>query len=155
MSEIDDNFWEDLSANYEIDYFHDWLSLENFLGESDKPGFENITRTMRWPKINEGLPLPLTFSCYRGEDGSLLAVFANYMMNDTIKPFILIVHPDHQRTGLGTLLANHVVTEYEITYDRQFPYKESWGDSPASESGANWANKYVRTEYQKQNTGGA
>ena len=148
MSEIDNALWEDLSANYEIDYFHDWLSLENFLGEFGTPGFENITRTMRWPKINEGQPLPMVISCYRGEDGLLLAVFANYTINDTIKPFILIVHPEHQRTGLGTLLADHVTNQYEQTHNGKFPYKESWGDSLASESGANWANKYVRSAYE-------
>ncbi len=144
MTNINSIFWQDLSANYEVDYFHDWLSLENFLGELGEPGFANVTKNIRWPTINPDSPLPFVFTCYRGEEGQLLGIFANYTINNAIKPFILIVHPEHQRTGLGTLLADHVVNEYEQTHNEKFPYKESWGDSLASESGANWANKYVK-----------
>lgn len=152
MSETNNNVWENLLPNIETDYFSDWLALENLLGEFGEPGFENITRTMKWPTIEGGSPLPLVFTCYRGDDGLLLGVFANYMLDGLSKPFVFAVHPDHQRQGIGTLLADHVVNEFKETHGKEFTYKESWGDANTTESAANWANKYVPSALEKMDT---
>jgi GNAT superfamily N-acetyltransferase len=147
MSSINSDFWENLIPSIEIDYFQDWLTMENLLGELGEPGFTNVTKNIRWPSINPDSPLPFVFTCYRGEEGQLLGIFANYMMEGIQKPFLFIVHPDHQRVGIGTMLADYVVEEFKASNDNYFSYKESWGDAKTSESAANWANKYVKKFY--------
>jgi ribosomal protein S18 acetylase RimI-like enzyme len=147
MSNINSDFWENLIPSIEIDYFQDWLTMENFLGEFGEPGFSNVTKNIRWPSINPDSPLPIVFTCYRGDDGQLLGIFANYMMEGIQKPFLIIVHPDHQRTGIGSMLADYVVDEFESSNGHDYLFKESWGDAKISESCANWANKYVKKFY--------
>jgi GNAT superfamily N-acetyltransferase len=151
MNSINNDFWENLTPSLEIDYFKDWLTMENLLGEFGEPGFANVTINLKWPAINPDSPLPFVFTCYRDEEGQLLGIFANYMMEGVQKPFLFIVHPDHQRTGIGTILADYVVEEFKASNGNVFPYKESWGDAKASESAVNWANKYVISVYNKQN----
>lgn len=144
MSDINSNFWENLTPSIEPNFFEDWLVLENLLGEFGEPGFADVTKNIRWPSINSDSPIPVVFTCYRGEDGLLLGISANYMMDGVSKPFYFGVHPDHQRKGIGTLLADHFVNQFKETHGKEFTYKESWGDAETSESAANWANKYVK-----------
>ena len=151
MNSVNSDFWENLTPSVEIDYFRDWLTMENLLGEFGEPGFANVTINLKWPTISPDSPLPFVFTCYRGEEGQLLGIFANYMMDGVQKPFLFIVHPDHQRMGIGKMLADYVVEEFKASNNGYFPYKESWGDAKASESAANWGNKYVTNVYNKQN----
>jgi ribosomal protein S18 acetylase RimI-like enzyme len=144
MSNINSDFWENLTPSIEPNFFDDWLVLENLLGEFGEPGFADVTKNIRWPSINPDSPWPIVFTCYRGKDGLLLGISANYMMDGVSKPFYFGVHPDHQRKGIGTLLADHFVNEFKETHGKEFTYKESWGDAETSESAANWANKYVK-----------
>ena len=152
MSNFDDSEkWEDVSPKIEVDYFFDWHNMELLLGEFGEPGFSNIHHNLKWPSINPDTPMIYTFTCYRGDDGLLLGVSANYMVDEALRPFAFMVHPDHQRTGVGTLLANFVVQQYEEEHGKIFPYTASWGDARTTESASKWVNKYVK---EKINGGG-
>lgn len=142
--------WEDLTPQIEVDYFSDWNNMEMLLGEFGEPGFSNVHINLRWSSINPDTPMVYTFTCYRGGDGLLLGVSSNYMVEGIPRPFMFITHPDHQRTGVGTLLANFVVHQYEEEHGKIFPYSASWGDAKTTESASNWANKYMK---QKINGG--
>ena len=143
--------WTNLTPSIEIDYFADWLTCENILKEFGEPGFSNVVRVLSWPSISDS-PISIEFTCSRGEDGKLLGIAAHYTMDGIQKPFLFMVHPDHQRTGIGTKLIDHVAAEYASRNGHEYLYEQSWGDVEVSESAANWANKYVPSVYAKRVT---
>ena len=147
MSDINENEdWQDIRPKREVDYFRDWYNLEIFLGRIGEPGFGNVSRLMTFSIENPDTPIMYIFTYYRGEDGSLLGVFVNYIADDILKPFALYTHPDNQRKGIATILADFVIKKYEQDYDKKFSYSKSWGDVVTTESAANWANRYVKNK---------
>lgn len=130
-------------SSVEFDYFGDWLSMETFLGEYGQHGFSKFVREMKYANINPDAPTLLTFNVYRGEDGLLLGVVVNYMDNGTRRPFTAMVHPEHQRKGIMTMMANRIIQEFEDEYQRPFSYVDSWGSVETTESAAAFVNKYA------------
>jgi hypothetical protein len=149
-----DNNWQDISPSTEIDYFADWLTLENLLGEYGEPGFHKRVRVFSWPSINGGQPMPFTFNMLRGDDGLLLGVIVNYMLNGVRKPWIGMTHPDHQRQGVMTRLGNLVVADFEQEYQKQFSFTDSWSDLETTESAANFANKFAKRVIEERKLNG-
>jgi GNAT superfamily N-acetyltransferase len=139
------NEWVDIVSNFEMNYFKDWNMMEVLFGELGEPGFSEKVMALQWPTINPEYLMDYTFTQYRDEDGLLVGVFANYIIDGVLIPFILIVHPDYQRTGIGTLLADFVIHAFEEKYSKTFLFHESWNNLPiVTEQAANWANKYVK-----------
>ena len=136
--------WQDISPSAEFDHFADWLSVENFLGEFGEPGFHKMVRSFIVPSINPGKEMPFNFNMLRNDDGLLVGVVVNYMMNGVRKPWVVMTHPDHQRQGVMTRLASLIVADYEQEYQRPFSFSDSWADAETTESVANFANKFVK-----------
>jgi GNAT superfamily N-acetyltransferase len=147
------NVWEDVSPNMEFDHFGDWINLENFLKEyKQEEQFTQNTFNMMHPEIIPGEKVPVTFTSYRGDDGQLLGVHAFFTNKDGVrKPFVLVVHPDHQRQGIGTKIADFIINQYEETHKTEFDYKSIWGDVRTTESAAMFVNKRARQDLAKRN----
>ena len=141
---MSDNNWQDISPNAEFDHFADWLTMENLVGEYGEPGFSKMVREFIWPSINPGYAMPFTFNMLRNDDGLLIGLVVNYMMNGVRKPWVVMTHPDHQRQGVMTRLGNFIVADYEQEYQRQFSFSDSWSDAETTESAANFANKFAK-----------
>ena len=88
--------------------------------------------------------MPFTFNMLRNDDGLLVGVVINYMMDGVRKPWVAMTHPDHQRQGVMTRLANLIIADYEEEYQSQFSFSKSWSGLETTESAANFVNKYAR-----------
>jgi hypothetical protein len=61
-----------------------------------------------------------------------------------------MTHPDHQRQGVMTRLANLIIADYEEEYQSQFSFSKSWSDLETTESAANFVNKYAKTAIESR-----
>ena len=149
-----DEQWVDILPITEIDYFQDWLTMESFLGEYGDPGFNQIRyENARFKSIENGEPWPITFTTYRGEDGQLLGMHSFYINKQGMQqPFVFMVHPDHQRKGIGTIITNYIMEQYRERNGHEYPYAANWKNVESTESAANFMNKYAKQKIQEKNT---
>lgn len=152
--------WQDLTSSIELSQetvFGEWFAFEQKFGEKGEPGFTEQTIPVKSPGIfGHNYQVDVRFTLFRAEDGSLLCVHGCYidqMDQNTQKPFIFHVHPDHQRQGVGTAVANYVIQRYEMENNKNFNYEKSWRNIQYTDPSANFANKYVNNIFiQNQNT---
>jgi|688.fasta_scaffold153279_4 GNAT superfamily N-acetyltransferase len=142
--------WQDLLPTFERteeSFFNTWDFFEGKFGEFGTPGFSEQILPARFPHIfghNDELNVKVTL--YRGEDGQLLCVVARYFNeeNNIEKPFIFDVHPDYQRQGIGTKVADYVFEQIKDEAGEDFDYPKSWENIDLTLASANFANKYVK-----------
>ena len=143
-------FWENLVPNLEQtqeSFFNTWAFFEGKFNEFGTPGFSTEIHPARYPSIfGHNDEVYVNYTLYRGEEGQLLCVFGRYFdeVNNIEKPFYLGVHPDYQRQGIATMVANYVIAEIEEETQTKFDYKKSWQNIDLTLASANFANKYVR-----------
>jgi GNAT superfamily N-acetyltransferase len=147
MSDTNSSPWQNIEGTHPDVGFNDWFVMENRWGEFGEPGFTQTIHPMTAPHMTgvEG-QVSAKWTFYRGDDGSLLGVHACHIVNGEQKPIFLMVHPDHQRQGIGTMIADYVITQYETERGKKFPYNEIWGTLPAdfyTAPSANFVNKYA------------
>ena len=140
--------WVDVSPTIEQTqegFFSEWIGMERRFGEFGEPGFSDRTMTVsNFPgTFGHSNAVDVRFTFFRGEDGMLLCVYGSYIENGFEKAFFLNVHPDHQRQGIGTMMADHVAARYEAENGIPLVYKESWGQATYTLPSANFVNKYV------------
>lgn len=142
--------WENLVPNLEQtqeSFFSTWAFFEGRFGEFGTPGFSKQTLPVRYPSIfGHNDEVNVKFTLYRGEEGQLLCVSGRYFneANNIEKPFYLGVHPDYQRQGIATMVADYVIAEIEEENQTKLDYKKSWQNIDLTLASANFANKYVR-----------
>lgn len=140
--------WQNVSPTIEQtqeNFFSEWAGIENRFGEFGQPGFSEQVKTVHnFPQIfGHSNPVDVRFTLFRGEDGLLLCIHGCYIEDGIQKPFIFNVHPDHQRQGIGTMVADYIIARYQAENGRPFAYKESWGEVTYTLPSANFANKYA------------
>jgi hypothetical protein len=150
--------WQDVSAGYEQTqegFFQEWAFFEQKFGEFGEPGFTEQTHPARFPGIfGHNDSVDVRFTLYRGEDGQLLFVHGCYIDvndNNLQKPFVWNAHPDYQRQGIGTMVANYIKSRYEQENGTEFTYSESLSGTKYNAAGANFANKFVNNAYSEKN----
>lgn len=142
--------WQDLSSNLERSeesFFAAWNHFEAKFGEFGTPGFSKELHPAKFPHIfGHNNEITVETFLYRGEDGRLLCVVARYFNEELNidKPFIFDVHPDYQRQGIGTKVADYILEQVENEHGADFDYPKSWGNLDLTEPSANFANKYVQ-----------
>jgi hypothetical protein len=152
------NSWQDVTTGYEQTqegFFQEWAFFEQKFGEFGTPGFSEQTLPARFPGITgHNNEVNVRFTFYRGEDGQLLFVHGCYIDeydNNLQKPFIWLAHPDHQRQGLGTMMANYIIERYKAERNEDFTYEKSLRNTLYTAPAANFTNKYVNNIYQQKN----
>ena len=148
MSNNENYIWQDINGTHPDLDLSDWAVMEHRWGEFGEPGFTQITHPMTAPHMTgvEG-PVDATWTFYRGEDGALLGVHARHIVDGAQKPIFIMVHPDHQRQGIGSMIGNYVISKYEEERGEQFAYDAIWGTLPAdfiTPPIANFINKYAK-----------
>jgi GNAT superfamily N-acetyltransferase len=145
--------WENVTPSYEQteeNFFQEWAFFEQKFGEFGEPGFSEQTLPARFPGIfGHNDSVDVRFTLYRGEGGELLGVHGCYIDNGIQKPFIINVHPDHQRQGIGTLMADYIIARYKDENNSEFTYEESWRNVIYTQPSANFANKYATNVYSQ------
>lgn len=140
--------WQDVSAGYEQTqegFFQEWAFFEQKFGEFGNPGFSEQILPGRFPGIiGHNNEVNIRFTLYRGEDGQLLCVHGCYIEDGIQKPFIFHVHPDCQRQGIGTTVANYIISRFEQENNSEFTYEQSWRNVVYTQPSANFANKYAK-----------
>lgn len=124
-----------------------WSDLEGRFSKFGVPGFSQTTMLIRAPHmLGHNLEQDVKVDLYRGNDGQLLCIYISYVENEIVKPFILIVHPDHQRQGIATMVINHSREQYAAEKGHQYNIEEGLiniNDMRPSQAIANWLNKYI------------
>lgn len=142
--------WQDLLPTFERteeSFFTTWSFFEGKFGEFGTPGFSEQILPARFPHIfGHNNEINVKTTLYRGEDGQLLCVVARYLNeeNNIEKPFIFDVHPDYQRQGIGTKVADYILGQIENEHGADFDYPTSWANIDITLASANFANKYVK-----------
>lgn len=144
----ENNTWENVSPSIEQtqeNFFSEWAGIERKFGEFGAPGYSEQTITVRnfAAIFGHSDPVDVRFTLYRGEDGLLLCIHGCYLENGIQKPFIYNVHPDYQRQGIGTMVANYIIARYEQEFGKPFSYTDSWQNVTYTLPSANFANKYA------------
>ena len=153
MSDNSNRVWQDLTGTHEELSLGDWATMENVHGEFGEPGFTQTIRPMNASHMTgvQG-PVEATWTLYRGDNGALLGAHARHIVDGVQKPIFLIVHPDHQRPGIGTMMSNYIISKYEEERGTDFSYEESWGTMDPSfitAPTANFVNKYAKNVYEQ------
>ena len=150
--------WNDVSPSIEQtqeNFFGEWASFERKFGEFGSPGFTEQMFPARFPGIfGHNNTVNVRFTLFRGDDGQLLCVHGCYIDeydNNLQKPFIWSVHPDHQRQGLGTMMADFVAARYKRENGTEFTFEQSLRNVTYTLPSANFANKYVKNAYNRIN----
>jgi hypothetical protein len=156
--------WNNVSPSIEQtqeSFFGEWFGLEQKFGEFGSPGFSEQTLPARFPGIfGHNNTVNVRFTLFRGDDGQLLCVHGCYIDeydNNLQKPFIWNVHPDHQRQGIGTMMANFIRARYIRENGTEFTFEQSLRDVTYTLPSANFTNKFVGNAYRQindQNAGG-
>lgn len=147
---IENSSLQNLVSNIERSqesFFNTWAFFEGKFGEFGVPGFTEQILPARFPHIfGHNNEINVNITLYRGEQGELLCVVGYYFdERDQIeKPFIFDVHPDHQRQGIGTHVAKHVIAELEIKTGKKLDYEKSWKNIDLTLPSANFGNKYIK-----------
>ncbi len=154
MSNEEIKNWEDVSGAHPDLKLSDWAVMEDRWGEFGEPGFTQATHPMNFPKLTgvDGF-VQAQWTFYRGEDGALLGVHARHIVDGAFKPIFIMVHPDHQRQGIGTKIADYITSKHLEETGTQFPYTETWGSLPAdfiTLPTANFVNKYAKNALNEE-----
>jgi GNAT superfamily N-acetyltransferase len=149
MSE--ERVWEDVSPGRDDLGFQDWLTWETAFGEFGEPGYsEKVVGIGAAHIFGHTSHVDVRFTLLRNYDGLLVCVHGCYIDNDIQKPFALLVHPDHQRQGIGTMVMDYVRERFEVERGHEFTYEESLRNNEFTTSTAAFANKYIKNIYSKE-----
>lgn len=141
--------WSGLLSNTTInedDLLERWFLLEQRWGES---GASGITSTES-PVTSESTfghpnPVMVKWYFYRSEGGELLGIYATYTSDGQPRPFMLQVHPDHQRQGIATALVTQSYDEFGWGYD----FGRQLSGLTATEAAASFADKFINNQIGK------
>ena len=141
--------WENVSPSIEQtqeNFFSEWAGIEGKFGEVGPTGYSEQTITVRnfAAIFGHNDPVDVRFTSYRNEDGVLLCIHGCYLEDGIQKPFVYNVHPDHQRQGIGTMVAKHIIARYEQEFGKPFSYTDSWQNVTYTLPSANFVNKYIQ-----------
>ncbi|MBM3454546.1 MAG: hypothetical protein FJX80_05290 [Bacteroidetes bacterium] len=159
MSDTENNSWTHLEGptSVEADDNSDsaWPILLMKFGESGEPGFDDsVTSLVRSPgAFGHNNSVMVNWTTYRSETGELLAIHANYAIDesdpdfDKIKerPYMLMVNPSHRRKGIGSIVGQFVYDRYVDKHGGPPNTDALYHDVPMSTIGAAWLNDFWTT----------
>lgn len=166
MSDINkDDFWINLSPTYEQteeNYFENWDKFERKFGELGTPGFTEQTHSAKSTLFGHNNNVDIRYTLYRNEEGKLLFISGRYYDESNIRhPFVYMVHPDHQRQGLGTKMAVYLEEQFIAEEGHKYGFTETeftemprsqrasivvsgiYQNAKSSDAGASFLNKLV------------
>jgi len=148
--------WDNINPNIgelTISVDDQWNSFVRKFGENGEPGFREIRENMRSVHFfGHDNTVTVVWTTYRDEDGKLLAIHGCWKDSDGEQhPLLLQVHPEHQRKGIGTMMANFTRERYMDEYKKDGDPNSVFAPIKTTEAGAAFINKYVNNDYDKRN----
>jgi hypothetical protein len=167
MNNANDNtIWESKLPTAPDNTIDDWFNWQNKFKEFGTPGYEKVTLPVKVSNID--LPIDVTFTIYRNEDGLLLGVHGQYYDNSGIRhPFLMTVHPNHRGKGVATQFALYLEQEFIAQEGPKYGFTpeefaampraeraalvvpEMYKDTPVNNAGAGFLNNLVDQFYNK------
>lgn len=144
-----ENNWIDIIAMLTDEPVDTWNSFEGILHAVDLEaiGYSQQTRPVRASIFNEGKDdVDVRFSLFRNAEGVLICFVASYIVDGIQKPWLFMTHPDHQRQGHGTRLADYITNQRAEEISDAFPFAQAWGDVTMTAASASFANKYANSK---------
>lgn len=145
------NSWSPLTGNVDPQNPILWEFLEGMFGESGEPGFDESIRPARFPGIfGHNNFVDLLWTTYRSETGELLAVHANWSIDESDpdfpdikeRPFLLIVNPSHQRKGIGSIIGKFIYDRYVDKHGQPPNTDALYRNTKLTPVGASWLNAF-------------
>lgn len=144
-----ENNWTDIIGTLDDEPVDTWNSLEQALGAIDLEaiGYSYKTTPIKSVAFNEGNDyVNMRFYMFRDDEGALICFCASYIVDGLQKPWLIMTHPDYQRQGYGTRLADYITNHRAEETASSFQYTQAWGDVTMTASSASFANKYAKSK---------
>ena len=148
--------WSDFAANIDSFSMEFWEFAENNWGVIGDPGFSETTASIVAPHILEkNFPVNVRFTLFRNEEGKLITLHGCYIDDSgEQRPFVLVVHPDYQRAGMGSMMIDFIMTRYMNERGYYFDPHVSVKDTLLTAPVASFVNKYFKNEFNRRNSMG-
>jgi len=145
--------WNDISSNADDENPELWGFFEKYFESYKDMGFTEVSSGISQPAMfGHTDRVNIRWTIYRSETLELLAVHGCYLddMNEQ-HPYILMVNPNHQRKGIGTMMANFAKDRYAEEFDRIGDAEVIFNNIKTTPAGASFLNKFGKQEYDKRN----
>ena len=127
-----------------------WDDMVNLFGEIDlnNKGYSQRIKEVRSPKWGNSETIkPVRYTLFRDDNGYLICLHAGYVdENDVQRPWFIITHPNYQRQGYATRLADFIISQREEEIGQGFPYQDAWTNIEMTPASAGFANKYAKSK---------
>jgi len=127
-----------------------WNDMVNLFGEIDvnNKGYSQQTKETRSSKWGSPETIkPVRYTLFRDDNGYLICLHAGYIDETGVQhPWFIITHPNYQRQGYATRLADFITSQREEEINKSFPYKDAWGNIEMTPASAAFANKYAKSK---------
>jgi|GEM_PF-5587068 len=120
---------------------------------SGDPGFSETTVKTQAQRFGHSNVVDVRYTFYRSETGELLAFNMSFINEEGYqKPFGLMVHPDHRRKGIGTLMIDFIRERFMNENGVDMDAEIAFVGQEMTQITANFVNKYVNEDYKKRNS---
>jgi hypothetical protein len=127
-----------------------WDDMVNLFGEIDpnNKGYSQRAKEVRSPKWGNSETIkPVRFTLFRDDNGYLICLHAGYADETGVqRPWFIITHPNYQRQGYATRLADFIISQREEEIGQGFPYQDAWTNIEMTPASAGFANKYAKSK---------
>jgi GNAT superfamily N-acetyltransferase len=127
-----------------------WDDVVNLFGEVDlsNKGYSQRIKQVRSPKWGNSETIkPVRYTLFRDDNGYLICVHAGYVDESGVQhPWFIVTHPNYQRQGYATRLADFVISQREEEIKKDFPYQDAWVNIEMTPASAGFANKYAKSK---------
>jgi len=132
-----------------------WDDMIGLFGEIDlnNKGYSQQIKNVRSKKWSDAeTSKSVRYTLFRDENGYLICLHASYLDEEGVqRPWFIITHPEHQRQGHATKLADFVINQREAEIGTNFPYQNAWGDIEMTPASTGFANKYAKSKLIQSN----
>lgn len=133
-----------------------WDDMVNLFGEIDinNKGYSQQIKEVRSSKWgNSQTTKSVRYTLFRDENGYLICLHAGYLDESGVqRPWFIVTHPNHQRQGHATRLADFIVSQREEEIGENFPYQDAWANIEMTPASSGFANKYAKSKLASGDT---
>ncbi len=129
-----------------------WDDMVSLFGEVDlnNKGYSQQIKEVRSKKWNNAeVPKSVRYTLFRDDNGYLICLHASYLDEEGVqRPWFIITHPEHQRQGHATRLADFVTAQRAEEISGNFPYRDAWTNIEMTPASSAFANKYAKLKLE-------
>lgn len=127
-----------------------WDDMVNIFDEIDlnDKGYSQRIKEVRSPKWGNSETIKsVRYTLFRDDNGYLICLHAGYVDETGVqRPWFIVTHPNYQRQGYATRLADFITSQREEEIGQGFPYQDAWTNIEMTPASAGFANKYAKSK---------